>query len=90
MDLVVFEKNKPFVMDEFREGRFDYVELDAALRGLQRPQPVSAADALRSRLPSQAGPRHRTGKTGRLVRFHSRASTRATSMPTDMKTAGCW
>ena len=27
MDLVVFENNKPFVMDEFREGRFDYVEL---------------------------------------------------------------
>jgi hypothetical protein len=27
MDLVVFENNKPFVIDEFREGRFDYVEL---------------------------------------------------------------
>ncbi len=26
MDLVVFENNKPFVIDEFREGRFDYVE----------------------------------------------------------------
>lgn len=27
MDLVVFENNKPFVIDEFRQGRFDYVEL---------------------------------------------------------------
>jgi hypothetical protein len=27
MDLVVFESNKPWVIDEFREGRFDYVEL---------------------------------------------------------------
>ena len=27
MDLVVFENNKPFIIDEFREGRFDYVEL---------------------------------------------------------------
>jgi len=27
MDLVVFENNKPYVIDEFREGRFDYVEL---------------------------------------------------------------
>src|SRR6516164_9158264 len=27
MDLVVFQNNKPFVIDEFREGRFDYVEL---------------------------------------------------------------
>lgn len=27
MDLVVFENNKAFVIDEFREGRFDYVEL---------------------------------------------------------------
>jgi hypothetical protein len=27
MDLVVFENNKPFVIDEFRAGRFDYVEL---------------------------------------------------------------
>ena len=27
MDLVVFENNKPFVIDEFREGRFDSVEL---------------------------------------------------------------
>ena len=27
MDLVVFENNQPWVIDEFREGRFDYVEL---------------------------------------------------------------
>ena len=27
MDLVVFEKNKPYIIDEFREGRFDYIEL---------------------------------------------------------------
>ena len=27
IDLVVFENNKPWVIDEFREGRFDYVEL---------------------------------------------------------------
>ncbi|MBW3599946.1 MAG: transposase [Planctomycetes bacterium] len=27
MDLVVFENNKPYVIDEFREGRFDYIEL---------------------------------------------------------------
>jgi hypothetical protein len=27
MDPVVFENNKPLVIDEFREGRFDYVEL---------------------------------------------------------------
>ena len=27
MDVVVFENDKPFVIDEFREGRFDYVEL---------------------------------------------------------------
>jgi hypothetical protein len=27
MDLVVFENSKPFVIDEFRQGRFDYVEL---------------------------------------------------------------
>jgi len=27
MDLVVFENNKPLVINEFREGRFDYVEL---------------------------------------------------------------
>jgi len=27
MDFVIFENNKPFVIDEFREGRFDYVEL---------------------------------------------------------------
>jgi hypothetical protein len=27
MDLIVFENNKPLVIDEFREGRFDYVEL---------------------------------------------------------------
>jgi hypothetical protein len=27
VDLVVFENNKPFVIDEFRQGRFDYVEL---------------------------------------------------------------
>ena len=27
MDLVVFENHKPWVIDEFREGRFDYVEL---------------------------------------------------------------
>ena len=29
MDPVVFENNKPFVIDEFREGRFDYGELPA-------------------------------------------------------------
>jgi hypothetical protein len=29
MDLVVWEQNKPYVIDEFREGRFDYVELAA-------------------------------------------------------------
>ena len=27
MDLVVFEQNKPYVIDEFREGRFDYIEM---------------------------------------------------------------
>ena len=27
MDLVVFENNKPYVLDEFRQGRFDYIEL---------------------------------------------------------------
>jgi hypothetical protein len=27
MDLIVFENNKPHVIDEFREGRFDYLEL---------------------------------------------------------------
>jgi Transposase DDE domain len=27
MDLVIFENNKPFVIDEFRAGRFDYIEL---------------------------------------------------------------
>jgi hypothetical protein len=27
MDFVIFENNKPFVIDEFRQGRFDYVEL---------------------------------------------------------------
>ncbi len=27
MDLVVFENDKPYVIDEFREGRFDYLEL---------------------------------------------------------------
>ena len=27
MDLVVFENNKPYIVDEFREGRFDYLEL---------------------------------------------------------------
>jgi hypothetical protein len=27
MDLIVFENNKPYVIDEFRQGRFDYLEL---------------------------------------------------------------
>jgi len=27
MDFVVFENDKPYVIDEFREGRFDYIEL---------------------------------------------------------------
>ena len=27
MHLVAFENNKPYVIDEFREGRFDYIEL---------------------------------------------------------------
>lgn len=27
MDLVAFENDKPYVIDEFREGRFDYLEL---------------------------------------------------------------
>jgi hypothetical protein len=27
MDLVVFENDKPYVIDEFRQGRFDYIEL---------------------------------------------------------------
>lgn len=27
MDLVVFENNKPYIIDEIREGRFDYIEL---------------------------------------------------------------
>jgi hypothetical protein len=27
MDLIVFENNKPYIIDEFREGRFDYLEL---------------------------------------------------------------
>lgn len=27
MDLVVFENDKPYVISEFREGRFDYIEL---------------------------------------------------------------
>jgi hypothetical protein len=27
VDFIVFENNKPFVIDEFRQGRFDYVEL---------------------------------------------------------------
>jgi len=27
MDLVVFENNKPYIIDEFREGRFDCIEL---------------------------------------------------------------
>jgi hypothetical protein len=27
VDLVVFENNKPYVLDEFRQGRFDYIEL---------------------------------------------------------------
>ena len=63
MDLVVFENNKPFVIDEFREGRFDYVELacDAArerfvrgrrhwpgsARNVQSPRPSPAAFARR-------------------------------------------
>ncbi len=31
MDLIVFENNRPYVIDEFREGRFDYVELAGGL-----------------------------------------------------------
>ncbi len=27
MDLIVFENNKPYIIDEFRQGRFDYLEL---------------------------------------------------------------
>ena len=27
MALIVFENNKPYVIDEFRQGRFDYLEL---------------------------------------------------------------
>jgi Transposase DDE domain len=27
VDLIVFENNKPYVIDEFRQGRFDYLEL---------------------------------------------------------------
>ena len=27
MDLVVFQNDKPYVIDEFRQGRFDYIEL---------------------------------------------------------------
>src|SRR5277367_3303979 len=27
MDIIVFENNKPFVVDEFRQGRFDHIEL---------------------------------------------------------------
>src|SRR3974377_1842203 len=27
MDLVVFDKNNPYILGEFREGRFDYIEL---------------------------------------------------------------
>jgi hypothetical protein len=27
MDLVVFENDKPYVIDQFRQGRFDYIEL---------------------------------------------------------------
>ena len=26
MDLVIFEKNKPFIVQSFREGEFDYME----------------------------------------------------------------
>ena len=50
MDLVIFENNKPLVIDEFREGRFDYVELASDVAetvggslavGLQFRQPAS-------------------------------------------------
>ena len=50
MDLVVFENDKPYVIDEFREGRFDYLELasDVAetkffqfLFGQGRPQNIT-------------------------------------------------
>ena len=44
MDLVVFENNKPFVMDEFRAGRFDYVELASDVAETKFFQPVRPAD----------------------------------------------
>ena len=177
MDLVVFENNKLYVIDEFREGRFDYVELasdvaetkffqflfgqqvvdrlvqhypsprdrhhvplwmyvcsqlslrlhgqhsfhsyplivrrrigrcsglggrtspdrsrkrqsHARMRGLQRPQPLSPPDALRSGLPPQAGPRHRAGAargsgttatSSPCTRNSGRSTLMACSLPT--------
>ena len=45
MDLVVFENNKPWVIDGFREGRFDYVELAS---DIAEPSSFSSSSASRS------------------------------------------
>ena len=62
MDLVVFENNKPFVIDEFREGRFDYVELAsdvAETKFFQFLFGQQIVEKLAQALPVAAGPTSR-------------------------------
>ena len=48
-------------------GRSRKRQSHARMRGLQRPQPLSPPDPLRSGLPPQAGPRHRAGAARGVV-----------------------
>jgi hypothetical protein len=48
LDLVVFENDKPYAINEFHEGRFDYIELASDVaEALPPPTPCCAGPTAR-------------------------------------------
>ena len=59
MDLVVFENNKPYILDEFRQGRFDYVELASDVAETKFFQFLFSQEVVKKLAAHYPTPRHR-------------------------------
>ncbi|MGO8746118.1 MAG: hypothetical protein ACLQNE_09025 [Thermoguttaceae bacterium] len=59
MDLVVFENNKPYILDEFRQGRFDYVELASDVAETKFFQFLFSQEVVNKLAAHYPTPRHR-------------------------------
>lgn len=59
MDLIIFENNKSYVIDEYREGRYDYVELASDVAETKFFQYLFGQEVLRKLAETYPTPRER-------------------------------